>query len=172
MRLQVGKTNFYPTLARLGGTRSRRYWPLGQFWARGSYCPRTNSRTISDWEDCLREDKPLLTTSAYRHHCVPHRRSIELHRARSLRRSKIHHADRYRRSIIPTPDSDRLHNTSRGNGFPFQSILCQASEMQIVAVNPRKVGENLLLELVSMAVSGFSSKAILCPGSHIEASGS
>lgn len=64
------------------------------------------------------------------------------------------------------------HSVHRFSGSPsFQGVLCQGQEMQIVAVNPRKVGENLVLELVSMAVSGVSLKAILSLGSRIEVSG-
>ena len=46
-----------------------------------------------------------------------------------------------------------------------------ASKIQIVAINLRQVGENLLLELALKAVSAASLKAILSLGSRIEASG-
>src|ERR1700730_18260111 len=59
---------------------------------------------------------------------------------------------------------------SKGMLFtPMQTL--SASEMQIVAINLRQVGENLLLELALKAVSAVSLKAILSLGSRIEESG-
>ena len=49
--------------------------------------------------------------------------------------------------------------------------IMSASKIQIVAINLRQVGENLLLELALKAVSAVSLKAILSLGSRIEASG-
>ena len=51
-------------------------------------------------------------------------------------------------------------------GKNSKKVIARASDF-----NPRKVAENVLLELVSKPVSGVSLKAILSLGSRIEAFG-